>query len=131
MTLMAPLRLQAGDAEPCRYRLLGRPGKGRAQLLSLLGVLRPPLPYLGMSCKIGLDGLGIFGRQPAIDPRLQVVLFDGPDHRPHFTLRNAAPQRGLFWSGSPCIARRKRSRPRESRDMTVPMGTPNTRAASW
>ena len=105
--------------------------KGRAQFFSLLGVLRPAFPQLRVSRKIGLDGLGILRRQPAVDPRLQVVLFYGPDDHPHLTLLSAALQLGLFWSHSPWIARRNRSRPRESLDITVPIGTPSTFAASW
>ena len=121
---------QASDAQARRYRLLGQSPKGRAQFLPLCGILRPPRPQLGMRRKIGFDGLIILWRQPAIDPRVQVILFYGAAHRPHFTLRSAAPWREVFSSSSPCIARRKRSRPRESLDITVPIGTPSTRAAS-
>ena len=36
-------------------------------------------------------GLMIRKGQPAIDPRLEVILFYGAAHRPHFTLRSDAP----------------------------------------
>jgi hypothetical protein len=87
MTPAPLLRHQASGAQPRRYRLLGQ---GCAQSLSLLGILRPPFPQLGMRRKIGLDGPVTRMGQPAIDPRLKVVLFYGPAHRPHFTLCSAA-----------------------------------------
>src|SRR5271168_4525228 len=131
VTLAALLRHQPRDAQPRRYRLLGKSRKGCAQSLPLLGILRPSFPQLGMGRKIGLDGLIVRGGQPAIDPRLQVILFYGPARRPHFTLRSAAPHCRLFLaSTSPWIERRNRSRPRASLDITVPMGTLSTRAAS-
>jgi hypothetical protein len=61
---------QASDAQPGRYRVLGCSPKGRAQFLSLLGILRPPRPRLGMRREIILDGLIFRRRQPAIDPCL-------------------------------------------------------------
>jgi len=57
-------------------------------LFSLPGILQVSLPQLGVRRKIDLDRLGMLWRQPAINPRLQIVLFYGPGHRPHFTLRS-------------------------------------------
>ena len=44
----------------------------------------------------------------------------------HLTLFGA----DRIWTCPPFIYRRRRSRPRDSRDMTVPIGSPRTRAVS-
>jgi hypothetical protein len=36
----------------------------------MLGILRPPLPYLGVRREMGVDGLGALGRQATVDARV-------------------------------------------------------------
>src|SRR5215467_3465695 len=128
-TIASPLCKKMRDAQALRCAFV-RYGKGSPQRFSLLGILRQPLALFGIRCEIGLDDRGAFRRQTAIDAGLQVVLSDRTARSPHLTLLNAAFRRRLLSSRFPYMCCRSRSRPRESRDITVPIGTPKTRAAS-
>jgi hypothetical protein len=70
VTLAALLSEEVSDPQPRRDRPVGLCGEGFAQRLSLLGILRPPLPQLGMRREIGVDGLGTLGWQATIDARV-------------------------------------------------------------
>src|SRR5262249_21343046 len=118
------------DPQARRCGLLERCGKGSPQPRSLLRVLRQSLALFGMCGEIGFDQLGALRRQTTIDTGLQVALADWTACSPHFTLLNPALRRGLFSSIFPRMCCRSRSRPRESLDITVPIGTPKTRAVS-
>jgi hypothetical protein len=61
---------EVSNLEARRYGPAGLCAESSAQRLSLLGVLRPPLPFLGMRGKIRVDHLGPLGRQATIDPGL-------------------------------------------------------------
>jgi len=58
----AALCHQVSDLQPPRNRLTGLCGKGCAQSLALLSILRPLLPQLGMGREVGVDSLGTLGR---------------------------------------------------------------------
>ncbi len=63
------LRKQITHSEARRDRSV-RLREGCAQRLSLRGILRPPLPRLGMGREIPVDGLGTFGGRATIDTGL-------------------------------------------------------------
>src|SRR6516165_6733375 len=119
------------DAQAVRDRPACLRGESRAQCLPLLGILREPRLLLGMCGKIGVDVLGALARQLSVNAGMQVVLFYGPTQPRHLTLLSSALWRRRSPFTSPFIWCRSRSRPRDSRDITVPIGTPSTRAASW
>ena len=75
-----------------------------------------------MGGKVRLDRGAARRVDRAVDEGLEFVRAQALAVR-HFILVTAA-------GPSPSSKPRKRSRPRDSRDMTVPMGTPSTRAAS-
>jgi hypothetical protein len=64
------LRDEVSDPEACRYWPAGLRCEGGAQCLPLLVILRQSRPRLGVHRKIGVDGLGVRGLQPPIDPGL-------------------------------------------------------------
>jgi hypothetical protein len=63
-------REEVRNLEARRYGPAGLCAESSAQHLSLLGILRPPLPLLRMRGKIRVDHLGALGRQATIDPDL-------------------------------------------------------------
>ncbi len=71
------------------------------------------------------------GGQAAVDVGVEFFDVDGSGGhgRPHFTRCNVAPL-SPDAAGAPSSATRMRSRARDSRDITVPSGTPSTSAAS-
>lgn len=79
--------------------------------------------------KLGMGGQMRFYRRASgtieaiVDERLQIVLADGKFVARHFTLRSSVARPVSRIDRSLC-------RPRDSRDITVPDGTPSTRAAS-
>ena len=89
------------------------------------------LACLGILGGVTLGGPGTLRIEPAIDQPMQLELRPRPClhclPRPvlsaHFTTRSLA---GTVW----CVSCRSASLPRESRDMTVPIGTPCTSATS-
>ena len=102
---------------------LGR--KSVPQLLLELAILLQPRPFLGMRVEMGFECGGALRRQAAIQRGAQLVVFDPIARAAHVILLEA-----LSAASSPrFINCRRRSRPRDSRDITVPIGTPNTRAA--
>jgi hypothetical protein len=70
MTPAPLIRHQASDAQPGGYGLLDRSPEGRSQFLSVLDILRPLLPQLGMRREIILDGLDLPFCQPPINPSM-------------------------------------------------------------
>ncbi len=88
-----PLFEQVCDTEVGRYWPAGLLGESRTQCLPLFRKLREPGLRLGMRSEVVVDGRGALGRQPAIDVRVQLVLFDGPFDRRHLTLVSAVLRR--------------------------------------
>jgi hypothetical protein len=116
---------QPRNPQPRRDRLSGWRCKGVAQPLPLLVILLQPSLFLGMRREIGFDRGRALGRQATVDKSRQLLFLDAAAGRAHFILLGASS----CAAGSRFKNCLKRSRPRDSRDMTVPIGTPNTRAA--
>ncbi len=93
------------------------------QPLALLAVGREPPGGILVAIKSGLDRPASIGGERTIEMAVQFVFRDRFGcHRQH---TSSMPD-----AGSPAVNCRNRSRPRASRDITVPIGTPRIAAAS-
>src|SRR5437016_8433192 len=120
-----PFGNEAGDLELPRYRPISF-YEGVAQFLALRGILQQSFANLGVGGDVCIDHCDPLRRQPAIQAGLQIYLADGAGNVHHRArlgslIRSFCP---------PVIYWRSRSRPRDNRDITVPIGTASTPAAS-
>ena len=119
------LRKHLSHHQPPRDWLARLGRESVPQLLLELAILLQPRPFLRMRVEMGFECGGALRRQAAIHRGAQLVVLDPIPRAAHVILLGA-----LSAASSPrFISWRRRSRPRDSRDITVPIGTPNTRAA--
>ncbi len=108
--------------ETLRHRLVEDRGVDLAPVVGLRPVACKPRSLLRVCSKVGIDlGAPRLG-QPSVDIALQIRL--GKRTFAHL-MTCKRPD-----AGNPSISARSFSRPRERRDMTVPMGMPSAAAAS-
>ena len=119
----APRGLEGGDAQAGRDGLGGLALELGAQAGPLATLRRDPLAELGMARQMRLDGVTARPVEAFVDERLQLVFANGNVFARHFTLRSRATGPRSTIERNLCLAL-------DSLDITVPIGTPRTRAVS-
>ncbi len=114
-----PARGRADPPEPLRDRFAEHRIVERVQRRVLLAVGRRARGVLGRLRELGLDRAPAFGVEPVVDVAVEVVF--GELHLTTFNPGSA---------GAPVSIARRRSRPRKSRDITVPIGMPSASLTS-
>ena len=105
--------------EPLGYRLAEHGVIERVQRCGLLAVGRGARGVLGRLRELGLHRAPTFRVESVVDVGVEVVF--GELHLTTFNPGNA---------GAPVSIARRRSRPRKSRDITVPIGIPSASLTS-
>src|SRR5205085_1880898 len=103
-----------------------------AHELVLVPVVAHPRRDFRVIAQQGLDHAAALVVEMLVDEEVQLMLVDRQRHGAHFTRRRwrARPSPLASAGSANIMLRRKASRPRATRDMMVPIGTPTTRAAS-